>query len=90
MQKLILQKSNEKKNIHRGVISFTTETAKQLDLNSKDDFQRLVKENIHILADKNGIKVENLKLVAAALNERKHPHVHIMFWDGAQTMPVRT
>lgn len=87
MQRLILQKSHEKKNIHRGVISFTAETAKQLDLKSKDDFQRLVKENIHILADKNGIKVENLKWVAAAHNERKHPHVHIMFWDEAQTMP---
>lgn len=87
MQGLILQKSHEKKNIHRSVISFTAETAKQLDLKNKDDFQRLVKENIHILAEKNGIKVENLKWVAAAHNERKHPHVHIMFWDDAQTMP---
>lgn len=87
MQKLILQKSHEKKNIHRGVISFSAETAKQLDLNNKDDFQRLVKENIHILADKNSIKIENLKWVAAAHNERNHPHVHIMFWDDAQTMP---
>lgn len=47
----------------------------------------LVKENIHILADKNGIKIENLKWVAAAHNERGHPHVHIMFWDDKQTMP---
>lgn len=87
MQRLILQKSYEKKNIHRGVISFTAETARQLDLNSKDDFQRLVKQNIHILAEKNSIKVENIKWVAAAHNERKHPHVHIMFWDDTQTMP---
>lgn len=87
MQKLILQKSYERKNIHRGVISFTAETAKQLGLNSKDDFLKLIKQNIHILAEKNGIKVENLRWVAAAHNERKHPHVHIMFWDDAQTMP---
>jgi hypothetical protein len=87
MQKLILQKSYERKNIHRGVISFTAETAKQLGLNSKDDFLKLVKQNIHILAEKNEIKIENLRWVAAAHNERKHPHVHIMFWDDSQTMP---
>lgn len=87
MQRLILQKSYEKKNIHRGVISFTADTTRQLGLISKDDFQRLVKQNIHILAEKNGIKVENLRWVAAAHNERNHPHVHIMFWDEAQTMP---
>lgn len=87
MQKLILQKSREKKNIHRGVISFTAETARQLDLNSKDDYLKLVKQNIHIIAEKNGIKIENLKWVAAAHNERTHPHLHIMFWDKVQTMP---
>ncbi|MCX7748224.1 MAG: relaxase MobL [Clostridia bacterium] len=87
MQRLILQKSHERKNIHRGIISFTAETAKKLDLNNKDDFLRLVKQNIHILADKNNIKIQNLKWIAAAHNERDHPHVHIMFWDDAQTMP---
>jgi len=87
MQRLILQKSHEKKNIHWGVISFAAETAKQLDMNNKDDFLKLVKQNIHILAEQNSIKIENLKWVAAAHNERKHPHVHIMFWDDAQTMP---
>jgi hypothetical protein len=87
MQKLILQKSYERKNIHRGVISFTAETAKQLELKSKDDLLKMVKQNVHILAEKNCIKVENLRWVAAAHNERKHPHVHIMFWDDAQTMP---
>lgn len=86
-QRLILQKSYEKKNIHRGVISFAAETAKQLGLNSKEDFLKLVKQNVHILAEKNGIKIENFKWVAAVHNERNHPHVHIMFWDDAQTMP---
>ena len=87
MQRLILKKSHEKKNIHRGVISFTAETARQLDLKCKEDYLKLVKQNIHILAEKNGIKIENLRWVAAAHNERRHPHVHIMFWDEAQTMP---
>ncbi len=87
MQKLILKKSHEKKNIHRGVISFTSETACQLDLKTKDDYLKLVKQNVHILAEKNGIKIENLRWIAAAHNERKHPHVHIMFWDETQTMP---
>lgn len=87
MQKLILQRSYERKNIHRGVISFSVETAKQIGLNKNEDFLKLVKQNVHILAEKNGIKVENLRWVAAAHNERKHPHVHIMFWDDAQTMP---
>lgn len=86
IQKLILQKSYEKKNIHRGVISFTAETAQQLGLNSKEDFMKLIKQNVHILAEKNNIKIENFKWVAAVHNERNHPHVHIMFWDDAQTM----
>ena len=87
MQKLILQKSHERKNIHRGIISFQAETARQKGLNSKEAFQQLVKENIHIIAEKNSIRIENLKWVAAAHNERGHPHVHIMFWDDKQTMP---
>lgn len=43
MQKLILQKSHERKNIHRGIISFQAETARKKGLNNKEAFQQLVR-----------------------------------------------
>jgi len=52
MQKMILKKSQEKKNVHRGVISFTSETARELDLKEKEDYLKLVKQNVYILAEK--------------------------------------
>jgi predicted nucleic acid-binding OB-fold protein len=80
--------SYQRRNVHRAILSMTRETSNELDLTDKDAWRDFVKAQIHIIAEGNGIKTENLRFVAAAHNEGGHPHVHIMFWDNAQNMNI--
>ena len=86
VMELVRQKSNEKKNIFRAVISFSPENAalKVGEPVTKEAWQELVKQNIEIIAKGNNIKMSNLRWVAAAHDTPNHPHVHIVFWDDSQ------
>ncbi|HEX2986164.1 MAG TPA: hypothetical protein VHO71_05045 [Caproiciproducens sp.] len=42
--------------------------------------------HIMTLAQKNGIRTENLSWVAAHHNGRGHPHLHVVFWDKNQKL----
>jgi len=86
VMELVRQKSNEKKNIFRAVISFSPENAanKLGDPITKEAWQELVKQNIEIIAKENNISLSNMRWVAAAHDTPNHPHVHIVFWDESQ------
>ena len=86
VMELVRQKSNEKKNIFRSVISFSPDNAgiKLGEPITKVAWQELVKQNIEIIAKENNIKLSNMKWVAAAHDTPNHPHVHIAFWDESQ------
>ena len=75
--------SNSKQNItmYRAVISFLEETAKELYLDDQKSWQRYIENHIMTIAEKNGIKRENLKWVCAVHGEKRHPHIHAAFWD---------
>lgn len=83
---LVRQKSNEKKNIFRSVISFSPDNAviKLGETITKEAWQELVKQNIDIIAKENNISLSNMRWVAAAHDTLNHPHVHIAFWDESQ------
>lgn len=76
--------SYEKVNIYRGIISFNRDTANELGLHTKKDWQIYVETHINTLATINDIKIQNLGFACAVHNERGHPHVHINFWDKSQ------
>jgi len=78
------QLSKEGKNIYRAIISFERNTARELDLLKQDDWCRYVEAHIATLAEKNGIKAQNLGFACAVHDERHHPHLHAVFWDKAQ------
>ena len=86
VMELVRQKSNEKKNIFRAVISFSPDNAaiKLGDTITKEAWQELVKQNIEIIAKDNNISLSNMRWVAAAHDTPNHPHVHIAFWDESQ------
>jgi hypothetical protein len=86
VMELYRQKSNEKKNIFRAVISLSPDNAaiKLGDPITKEAWQELVKQNIEIIAKENNISLSNLRWVAAAHDTPNHPHVHIAFWDENQ------
>jgi hypothetical protein len=86
VMELVRQKSNQKKNIFRSVISFSPDNATNRlgDPITKEAWQELVKQNIEIIAKENNIKLSNIGWVAAAHDTPNHPHVHIAFWDEGQ------
>jgi hypothetical protein len=82
--KKVYRVSKEGKNVYRPIISFKAETAAELGIKNNKDWQKYVEQNIATLAEKNGIKIQNMCYCAAAHYSRSHPHVHIVFWDKAQ------
>ncbi|WP_411676885.1 MobP3 family relaxase [Caproicibacter sp.] len=73
-------------NMFRGIISFSPETAAELKLNGHEAWEEYIERHIMTLAQKNGIRAENLSWVAAHHNERGHPHLHVVFWDKNQKL----
>ncbi len=71
-------------NMFRGIISFSPETAAELELCDHKAWEEYMERHIMMLAQKNGIRAENLSWVAANHNERGHPHLHVVFWDKNQ------
>lgn len=78
--------SKEGKNIYRSLISFERSTARELDLMSQKDWRRYVEAQITTIAEKNGIKVQDLGFACAVHDERHHPHLHVVFWDKSQSV----
>lgn len=78
-----LSYANSKKGIlmYRSVVSFAEDTAKELLLNDQKSWQGYIENHIMTIAEKNGIKRENLQWAAAVHGERRHPHIHVVFWD---------
>lgn len=79
--KLVYRNTQDKITMYRSIISVNEETALKLSLENKKDWERFVEKHISILAEKNKIKREDFAFVCAIHNEKKHPHVHIAFWD---------
>ena len=73
-------------NIFRGIISFNRADAEDIGLITQKDWKEYAEQHIRILAEKNGIDIANLGWCGAYHNEGDHPHLHIVFWDKAQTI----
>jgi hypothetical protein len=84
--KYVRQLSKRNVNIFRGIISFHRSDADELGLVTQKDWREYAEQHIRVLAEKNGIAIENLGWCGAYHNEGDHPHLHIAFWDKAQTV----
>lgn len=75
--------ANSKKGIvmYRSVVSFAEDTARELLLKEQKSWQRYIENHMMTIAEKNGIKRENLQWAAAVHGEKRHPHIHVVFWD---------
>ena len=75
--------ANSKKGIlmYRSVVSFAEDTVKELLLKDQKSWQRYIENHIMTIAEKNGIRRENLQWAAAVHGEKSHPHIHVVFWD---------
>ena len=82
--RLVREMSYRRVNIFRGIISFAPDTAVKLHLTDHKAWEDYVEQQIHILAEKNGIRRQNLQWAAAHHDEHSHPHAHIVFWNKNQ------
>lgn len=75
--------ANSKKGtvMYRSVVSFAEDTARELLLKDQKSWQRYIENHIMTIAEKNGIRREDLQWAAAVHGEKKHPHIHVVFWD---------
>jgi hypothetical protein len=84
--KYVRRLSKQNINIFRGIISFHRSDADELGLITQKDRREYAEQHIRTLAEKNDIAIENLGWCGAYHNEGDHPHLHIVFWDKAQTV----
>ena len=82
--RLVRELSYRRVNIFRGIISFLPETAVELHLSDHKAWEEYIEQHIWILAQKNGIRPQDLQWAAANHNEQNHPHLHVVFWDKNQ------
>ncbi len=75
--------ANSKRGIvmYRSVVSFGEDTARELLLKDQKSWQRYIENHMMTIAEKNGIRRENLQWAAAVHGEKGHPHIHVVFWD---------
>ena len=79
--RLVYRNSKEHITMYRSIISFEEKTAQELMLTDHKAWQRYIENHIMTIAEKNHIKREHLQWACAMHKERKHPHLHVVFWD---------
>ena len=84
--KYVRQLSKRNVNMFRSIISFHRPDADELGLITQSDWREYAEQHIRTLAEKNNIDIGNLGWCGAYHNEGEHPHLHIVFWDKAQTI----
>ncbi len=82
--RLVRELSYRRVNIFRGIVSFSPETAAELNLLDHKAWEEYIERHIGTLAKKNGIRPQDLGWAAAHHNERSHPHIHVVFWNKNQ------
>lgn len=78
---MVYQNSKQHITMYRSVVSFDEATAKELLLTDQKAWQRYIENHILTIAQKNGIRVDDLQWVCALHKEKSHPHIHVAFWD---------
>lgn len=79
--RLVYQNSRRHVTMYRSVVSFGEDTAKELLLTDKKAWERYIENHIRTIAEKNGIRREHFQWAAALHKEKRHPHLHVVFWD---------
>lgn len=84
IDKYIIQKSNEKTNIYRGIISLKEEEALELGYDKVDEWEHLMKEKIYDIAKVVNVEMPNVEWLAVVHLKKGNPHLHYMMWDKEQ------
>lgn len=70
--------------LYRAVLSVDKQTAQQYDLYNRETWQSLINTKISVIQREMRIKPDNFRWVASMHYKKRHPHVHIIFWDAGK------
>ncbi|MGN0183102.1 MAG: relaxase MobL [Candidatus Ornithomonoglobus sp.] len=76
------------RNIFRCVFSFTPETAEEAGLYSLSDWQSFARKQIGVIAKHMNMDATNIEWFAAVHLKEGQPHIHLMYWDKAQSVYI--
>lgn len=80
--------ANNKGIVWRMIVSLREEDAIKLGYDNKSNWQDLLRMKMPDVAFKMGIKLDNLRWVAAVHMEKGHPHAHVMIWEDKPEIKV--
>jgi len=72
--------------VWRFILSLREDDAKRMGHNTKEDWERVIRQSIPNMSNAMGINLINLKWVAAFHDAKGHPHVHLMVWENEPTI----
>ena len=70
--------------IYRAVLSVGEDTAKAYDLYDRSEWEKLLRSRMNVIRTEMRIKPENFCWMASMHFKKKHPHVHIVYWDAGK------
>ena len=74
-------KASENHTLYRSIISVNKNTATEYGLYDRETWQKLINSKISVIQREMGVKPENFRYVASMHYKKRHPHVHILWWD---------
>ena len=84
--KKIREKSENKTNIYRGIISLRTKEALELGFDKQEEWKELMKRRVYDIGKKLGIPPLNVQWVGVVHLKKSNIHLHYILWDKAQTI----
>lgn len=71
--------------VYRVILSVDEDTARQTGLHERAVWEKVVNEQIGVIAKEMHIAPKNFCYLAAMHYKKGHPHVHIVYWDKSDT-----
>lgn len=76
--------ASEGHTLYRAILSVDQDTAKKYDLYDRATWQSLINTRLCVLQREMHIKPQNFQWVASMHYKKRHPHVHIIYWDAGK------
>lgn len=84
LRQIMKELRTTRSTVWTGVLSFTPQLAKQF-CNSREQAQKIVKENLSKLFENSKLDFANIKVFGAYHVNTQHPHIHLVFWEKQPT-----
>ncbi len=81
----LVHKISKTHTVYRVILSVDEDTARTTGLHEREEWEKLVNEQIGVIAKEMHIAPRDFCYLAAMHYKKGHPHVHIVYWDKSDT-----